>query len=119
MEASASVINSHPLGPSLILTWHEQEIVVPADEALLFGIGSAPANELEVQGQFVSRYHAVLRWQNNSFELIDRSTNGVFVQLEDTQVRLVHRTNFRLWGSGYLSFGEPLNEDNCLSFRDA
>ena len=119
MGSSASAINSQPSGSSLILSWQGQEIVVPADEELLYGIGSAVENELELQGEFVSRFHAILRWHRNSFELVDRSTNGVFVQLEDTQVRLVHRTNFRLWGSGYLSFGEPLNEDNALSFRDA
>jgi len=131
MESSASVKNSQaPAQPAeqvasrsgasnLVLRWHGQDIAVAAREEMLFGIGAAAENELQLPGQFVSRFHAVLRWHRNGFDLIDRSTNGVFVQLEDAQVRFVHRSSFRLWGSGYVSFGEPLNESNFLSFRNA
>ena len=131
MESSASVKSSQAAAQpdkqvvsangasSLVLRWQGQDIAVPASDEMLFGIGAATENELQLLGQFVSRFHAVLRWHRNGFDLIDRSTNGVFVQLEDAQVRFVHRRSFRLWGSGYVSFGEPLNESNFLSFRNA
>lgn len=131
MDSSASVKNAQSAllesetfvgqqpTSGLILRWQGRDVSMCADEEILFGIGAAQENEMQVQGQFVSRFHAVVRWHRNGFDLIDRSTNGVFVQLEDAQVRFIHRSSFRLWGSGYLSLGEPLNETNCLSFRNA
>ena len=122
MDSNASVESSEVAGlsgSSLILRWQGVDVPVYADEEALFGIGVAKENELQIRGQFASRFHALLRWHRNGFDLVDRSTNGVFVQLEDTQVRFIHRSSLPLWGRGYISFGEPLNKDNCLSFRNA
>lgn len=105
--------------PELILTWRGNELRFASDAATSFSIGLDRDGDLVVPGTYASRQHATLQWRRKSFELIDHSTNGTFVQLEDEQVSHVHRRSVRLWGSGFLSFGEPLTLENALKFDHA
>ncbi len=41
---------------------------------------------------------------------------GELAELEDEQVSHVHRSSVLLWGTGYLSFGQPLSLENALKF---
>lgn len=105
--------------PELILVWRSRELCFAANRDESFVIGLQPDCDLVVPGTYSSRQHATLHWRRNRFELMDHSTNGTFVQLEDEQVSLVHRTSAGLWGAGYLSFGEPPNPENALRFSHA
>lgn len=105
--------------PELRLIWRSKELRFTAEDGALFSIGLQRDCDLVVPGTYSSRNHATLRWYRNRFELIDHSTNGTFVQLEDEQVSHVHRTSVQLWGAGYLSFGEPLTLENALRFSHA
>ncbi|MEM7219462.1 MAG: FHA domain-containing protein [Pseudomonadota bacterium] len=111
MGASAS-------GGKLVIRFQDQEAELCRDAEERIRIGSAPDNELSIDGEFVSRFHAEIRWGRTGFELIDHSTNGAFVQLEDERVRYLHRSSFRLWGSGFVSLGEPPRAANALVFRN-
>jgi len=102
--------------PQLVLVWRSRELRFVAETEGSFSIGLERDSNLVVPGTYSSRRHATLRWHRNQFELVDHSTNGTFVQLEDEQVSHVHRTSVRLWGAGYLSFGEPLTTENALRF---
>ena len=102
-------------GSRLYLEWHGQTVcLTPADTLTL---GSSPQAEFKVRGDFVSRMHALIRSRRQYFILEDSSTNGTYLQSEDQRVKLVHRQSERLWGTGWLSFGEPLNEDNAIRYR--
>ncbi len=102
--------------PELVLVWRGSELRFIAEPGAVFSVGLERGSDLVVPGTYASRNHASLRWHRNQFELIDHSTNGTFLQLEDEQVSFVHRTTVRLWGTGFLSFGEPLTIENALKF---
>ena len=113
--ATAMAVDAVSGGLRLILDWRGRSVPLTSDDELL--IGRDPDIGLPLDGAFLSRRHAVLRWNRSAFELHDHSTNGVFVQYEDEQIRFVHRDVLRLWGSGYLSFGEPPSPANAVRFR--
>ena len=100
----------------LLLSWQGREWLVAAEEPLQVGRGDQA--ELRLRPGCVSRLHAEvqLNARNGRFELIDRSTNGTFVQTEDGVVTHVHRASLPLWGEGFLSFGEPMSEDRVVRF---
>jgi predicted component of type VI protein secretion system len=67
--------------------------------------------------EFVSRRHARIEARRQSYILVDESSNGTFVRLEDQTVVYLHRRSKRLWGEGYISFGEPLTTASAVHFR--
>ena len=103
----------------LVLFWQGREIRLPARSEQRLTIGLQRDNVITIRGTYASRHHATLHWRRKAFELIDHSTNGTYVQLEDGQINHVHRLGVRLWGAGFLSFGEPLTATNALKFRHA
>ena len=102
--------------PQLILSWQGRELRLAGEPEASFSIGLLSECDLITPGAYASREHACLVWQRSRFQLIDHSTNGTFVQLEDEQVNHVHRASIHLWGTGYLSFGEPPSSENTLRF---
>ncbi len=80
-------------------------------------LGKNDDNDLVAQSAQTSRQHAVIEVRHNDFYLVDRSTNGTYVQTEDEQVTLVHRNSIRLWGAGWISLGQPLAVGSPIHFR--
>jgi pSer/pThr/pTyr-binding forkhead associated (FHA) protein len=103
----------------LMLAQGDSRHVVAFDEALECGIGTDPASDFVVTGAFASRHHARIVCRRQSFWLVDESSNGTFVRNEDTSVVFVHRRDVRLWGTGWLSFGEPLTPGSVVGFHHA
>ena len=102
--------------PQLLLQWHDESALVdPNSQGAL--LGCADDVNIRVQRTFTSRHHAVVERGTNGFVLRDDSTNGTFVQTEDRQVAFVHRNSLRLWGSGWISLGEPLADDAAIHYR--
>jgi len=93
--------------PELILSWRDRELRIVGEPDAGISIGLQSESDLVIPGIFTSREHA------------RHSTNGTFVQLEDERVNHVHRAMLGLWGSGYLSFGEPISLENALKFTYA
>ena len=90
---------------------------LPFTEGAEFRIGRGPDCDLELSRAFASRHHARLVCRRQSFWLFDESSNGTFVRNEDESVLFLHRRSVRLWGSGLLSFGEPLTKDSVVRFE--
>ncbi len=84
-------------------------------EALLC-LGKATSNDLVLDRDSVSREHAVIEYRNNDFYLVDKSTNGSWVQSEDNTVTHVHRDSHRLWGGGWITLGAPLRIADPIRF---
>lgn len=106
-------------GIELVLVCRGRELRLPGDSGSSLSIGLHRENNLVMTGTYLSRRHATLHWRRNRFELVDHSTNGSFVQLEDGQISHVHRTSVHLWGTGFLSFGEPLTVSSAIRFSHA
>ncbi len=58
----------------------------------------------------VSRAHAMLERRREHFVLIDHSSNGTFVTVEDKPEMKVHHEEMTLMGHGWISFGQPRTE---------
>jgi adenylate cyclase len=90
---------------------------LPFNEGAEFRIGRGSDCDLELPRAFASRHHARLLCRRQSFWLFDESSNGTFVRNEDESVLFLHRRSVRLWGSGLLSFGEPLTKESVVRFE--
>lgn len=82
-------------------------------------IGRAPENELCVQGRFVSRLHAEVRFRHGNFHFRDLSVNGSVIVFDDGRHVTLHRDEELLTGSGRIGFGCTPDEepDAAVSFR--
>jgi adenylate cyclase len=75
-------------------------------------LGRAEENDLMVPGSLVSRLHARIEARKGSFQFIDQSTNGSFVQVNGGEVQFVRRDTISLEGSGTIGLGrEPSADD--------
>ena len=101
----------------LSLDFGGQRIYVSSDEATPLFVGKDSVCRLAIDRPFVSRVHARIVSNGQDFTLIDESANGTFVRMEDERVIYLHRKRVRLWGSGYLSFGEPLTSASVVRFE--
>ena len=81
-------------------------------------VGKGEHNDLVAGGEFASGDHAYLESHRDDFYLVDCSTNGTFVQTEDEHVQYVHRARVRLWGSGWISLGQPLHEARPILLQE-
>ncbi len=101
----------------LVLDWRDRRVVL-GDERQALSIGSLADADLTVPRRFTSRHHAHIERRKQSCVLVDHSCNGTFVQTEDERVVFVRRGEVRLWGEGWISFGEPLTQESAVRFRN-
>jgi hypothetical protein len=101
----------------LVLTVAGRTMVVALADGESFGVGRDPTCDLVLDRSFVSREHARILCRRQSLLLVDESSNGTFVKLEDETVVYLHRRSKRLWGRGWISFGEPLTAESAVLFE--
>lgn len=83
------------------------ETITVEQGPLMLGRGSK--SDLRIADSRVSRMHAVIERQRDSFMLTDSSTNGTYVQIGDEDVIFLHREQLRLHGAGLLSLGRHVD----------
>jgi len=76
----------------------------------------AQCNQM-IDSTLVSRIHAKIENRRGKFILIDESTNGTFLKVEDKAPVFLRREEIVLQGHGIISFGEELNEDSSNVVR--
>lgn len=113
-------------GPTETLMAHRLELVcrerrwtlTPPD--LPRWMGRSEECEMMVPTSFASRRHAKLEYRRGKFMLVDESSNGTYVEVEDAgKLRVVYVRNeaFALVGSGRFSLGtRPDLDDHPVSF---
>ncbi len=99
----------------LLLEFNSELLTLDAASDAAVDVGAG--HRLAPASSYVSRGHFRIERRESDFILIDKSTNGTFVQTEDEHVQVVHRAEFRLWGEGWLGLGEPLKSGNAVRFR--
>ena len=77
-----------------------------------FLIGRGEKNDLVVRDQSVSRTHASIEYRRGKFVLIDRSTNGTFLQVQDEDMVFLHREQMHLRREGIILLGQD-GSDSC------
>jgi len=94
----------------LSLQYRDQTITVEQGPYML---GRGSKSDLQIADSRVSRMHAVIERQRDTFMLTDSSTNGTYVQIGDEDVIFLHREQLRLHGSGQLSLGRHVEADDA------
>lgn len=90
---------------------YEGETITVEQGPLMLGRGSK--SDLQVADSRVSRMHAVIERQRDSFVLTDSSTNGTYVQIGDEDVIFLHREQLRLHGTGHISLGRHVTAEDA------
>ena len=97
-------------GPVATLTLRYEDRCAFVEAGREFSIGRAPDNDLVVMSGSVSRKHATLDFGRDRFILLDKSTNGTYVETENGETVFLRREAFPLWGRGRIALGAPAAE---------
>jgi class 3 adenylate cyclase len=81
-------------------------------------LGRDTGNEVVVDAPNASRVHARIEWRRDKFVLVDLSTNGTYVALEDGRETTVRREELILDGQGSISLGASHRKAprNCVEY---
>ena len=82
-------------------------------------IGRQGSNGIVLKDLMASRNHARIERRKDKFVLIDRSTNGTFLKMNDGKEFKLRREEMILYGSGVISFGHHASEEGAdiVGFR--
>jgi len=94
---------------------YEDETLTVEEGPLMIGRGTK--SDLQISDSRVSRMHAVIERQRDSFMITDSSTNGTYVQIGDEEVMFLHREQLRLHGNGHLSLGRHVDAEEAKLLR--
>ncbi len=95
----------------LVLDYRDRTIeVVPGSQTLTMGRGER--NNLVVDRELVSRSHADIEFRHGKFILVEHSTNGTYLLLENGARFFVRREEFALHDSGVICLGQAVADDN-------
>lgn len=97
-----------------MLAFDNSQLCIEPGESVLLGRDAVA--DLRIDRPHVSGRHLLITRRDRYFVAIDQSTNGTFLQTEDRTVTHFKRGEQRLWGSGWLCLGEPLNRDAVIHF---
>ncbi|QQS55221.1 MAG: adenylate/guanylate cyclase domain-containing protein [Candidatus Competibacteraceae bacterium] len=95
----------------LVLDYRERTIeVVPGSQT--FTMGRGERNNLVVDRELVSRSHADIEFRQGKFILVEHSTNGTYLLLENGARFFVRREEFALHDCGVICLGQAVADDN-------
>ncbi|MDS4042453.1 MAG: adenylate/guanylate cyclase domain-containing protein [Candidatus Competibacter sp.] len=95
----------------LVLEYQGRSIeLVPGLQS--FTIGRGEKNNLVVDRELVSRSHAAIEFRQGKFILVDQSTNGTYLLLENGARLFVRREEFTLHDRGIICLGQAVSEQN-------
>lgn len=87
----------------LRLRWRNKQLILdPSSAPVVMGRGGE--SDIAIESEYASRRHAELRYLHSCFVLADLSTNGTYVQMEDSEF-FIHEDELILRGEGWISLG--------------
>jgi len=95
----------------LQLSFQDSEIALLANMPALT-IGRDLNCSIVIEGNLVSRQHAIVEYRRGKFLIRDQSTNGTYVLTEDGRSIYLRREEFPLWGEGSISLGKTILDNN-------
>ena len=98
-----------PHKAGLVIRYADQDYRLDK-ERLPFMMGRGEKNDLVVRDQSVSRTHATIEYRMGKFVLVDRSTNGTFLQIRDEDAVFIHRDQMHLRREGIILLGQDGSE---------
>ncbi len=101
--------------PLCLYFQHKKHELSPTAGAYTFG-RDIQCSQM-VASTLVSRVHAKIECRRGKFILIDESTNGTYLQVQDNSPIFLKREEVVLQGKGVISFGEELNISSDFLLR--
>jgi len=98
----------------LQLSFRDTDIALLANMPALV-IGRDLNAGIIIEGNLVSRQHAIIEYRRGKFLIKDTSTNGTYVLTQDGRSIYLRREEFPIWGKGQISLGKTIlnnNDDN-------
>ena len=102
----------------LSLVYNGKEFNIQAN-APDFMIGRDARCDLIVNSDFSSRIHARIEYRRGKFVLVDQSTNGTYVNMENQQNLYIRREELPLVGVGVIGLGESVDSHSEHAIRYA
>jgi class 3 adenylate cyclase len=94
----------------LNVVYHDKKIVLNHDRSSLV-MGRSQQCDLPINEKLASRMHVRIELRRNKFFIIDQSTNGTHVSLDDAEDAFLRREEMPISGKGRISLGRAFNED--------
>ena len=94
----------------LSLRWRNQHLMLSASSGEL-SLGRGAEMDISIDSEFASRDHARIRCKDSTFILADLSTNGTYVNVNDSVV-FIHDDEVILRGQGWISLGKHASESS-------
>ncbi len=93
----------------LVVRYASREIVMSSRHATVT-MGRDAVNELVIGDRKASRMHGRIECRRGKYYVVDQSTNGTFVTIEDDAEIVLKREQLMLRGRGHISFGHASAE---------
>lgn len=104
---SLDLVSNKPLN---LYYQHRKVVLEPGERAYTFGRG-AKCDQL-VASTFASRVHARIENRQGIFFLVDESTNGTYLKIDDKIPVFLRQQEAPLQGKGVISFGQDIKQNN-------
>lgn len=109
----------HPVSGQLVLEYRDKQIELTPSTGP-FHMGRGHQNHLVMDQELVSRSHADIQFRQGKFILIDHSTNGTYLILDNGSQFFLRREEFILLEQGRICLGQTITEHNtadCIQYR--
>lgn len=94
----------------LRLKYNNSEVIVSKQRSSVI-LGRSKDCDLPVNEKLASRQHVRIELRRDKFFIIDQSTNGTHVRIENGEVAFLRREEMPINGNGQLSLGKGFNEN--------
>ena len=96
--------DSHVQCERLHLRYGRKDVYMDKDKPAIT-LGRLPENDLVVDDDIASRFHARIEYHRGKFVLIDQSSNGTYVFLDGEKPSFIHHDECVLSNCGFISLG--------------
>lgn len=93
----------------LKVRYNDKELIMNKERSNLV-MGRSQACDLSVNEKLASRQHVRIEMRRDKFFIIDQSTNGTHVKLDDAEEAFLRREEMPLTGNGQISLGKSFAE---------
>ena len=73
-------------------------------------LGRGEQNDVIVNNKSASRSHASIEFRQRKFVLIDHSTNGTYISMDNGEKFFAHREEIHMHGQGMISLGKDVSK---------
>lgn len=101
----------HEKTDNRLFIWFKDDVLEVEREDGEFWLGRSKDCLARITNRYVSRHHARLCYEDNAYYLIDNSSNGTFIKMEDDDTDIVIlKDKMLVKGSGIISLGMPVDK---------